>query len=70
MYRAQYRIVQIRWYPLLNRQIPVGIMCSQKQERDYVVREVEIPPAKAADFRRLENAILSDEKSSAVLKKQ
>jgi hypothetical protein len=45
-------------------------MCSQKQERDYVVREVEIPPAKAADFRRLENAILSDEKSSAVLKKQ
>jgi hypothetical protein len=39
-------------------------------EREYVVRQVEIPPAKAADFRRLESAILSDEKDSAVLKKQ
>ncbi len=39
-------------------------------EREYIVRQVEIPPAKAADFRRLQNAILSDEKSSAVLKKQ
>jgi hypothetical protein len=38
-------------------------------EREYVVRQVEIPPAKASDFRRLENAILSDEKGSAVLKK-
>ena len=37
-------------------------------EREYVVRQVEIPPAKAADFRKLENAILADEKSSAVLK--
>jgi transglutaminase-like putative cysteine protease len=39
-------------------------------DREYVVRQVEIPPAKAADFRRLESAILSDEKDSAVLKKQ
>jgi transglutaminase-like putative cysteine protease len=39
-------------------------------EREYVVRQVEIPPAKYADFRRLESVILSDEKNSAVLKKQ
>jgi hypothetical protein len=39
-------------------------------EREYVVRQVEIPPAKAADFRKLENTILSDEKGAAVLKKQ
>jgi hypothetical protein len=39
-------------------------------EREYVVRQVEIPPEKAAAFRRLENAILADEKGAAVLKKQ
>ena len=39
-------------------------------EREYVVRQVEIPPARAADFRRFESAILADEKNSAVLKKQ
>jgi hypothetical protein len=39
-------------------------------EREYVVRDVEIPPAKAADFRKLESAILFDEKGTAVLKKQ
>jgi hypothetical protein len=39
-------------------------------EREYVVRQVEIPPAKAASFRQLENAILSDEKGAAILKKQ
>ncbi len=39
-------------------------------EREYVVRQVEIPPAKAADFRRLESVILADEKNAAVLKKQ
>jgi uncharacterized protein DUF3857/transglutaminase superfamily protein len=39
-------------------------------ERDYVVRQVEIPAAKAADFRKLESAILTDEKGTAVLKKQ
>jgi 1-acyl-sn-glycerol-3-phosphate acyltransferase len=39
-------------------------------EREYVVRQVEIPPAKAASFRQLENAILSDEKVAAILKKQ
>jgi hypothetical protein len=39
-------------------------------EREYIVRQVEIPPAKAAEFRRLESAILADEKDSAVLKKQ
>jgi transglutaminase-like putative cysteine protease len=39
-------------------------------EREYVVRQVEIPPSKAADFRLLESTILADEKDSAVLKKQ
>jgi hypothetical protein len=39
-------------------------------EREYVVRQVELPPAKAADFRRFENTILADEKNAAVLKKQ
>lgn len=39
-------------------------------ESEYVVRDVEIPPAKAASFRQLEAAILSNEKGSAVLKKQ
>ncbi len=39
-------------------------------EREYVVRQVEIPPEKAAEFRKLESAILFDEKGSAVLKKQ
>jgi hypothetical protein len=39
-------------------------------ESDYVVRQVEIPPGKAASFRQLENAILSGERSTAVLKKQ
>jgi hypothetical protein len=39
-------------------------------ERDYVVRQVEIPADKSADFRKLESAILTDEKGTAVLKKQ
>ena len=39
-------------------------------EREYVVRQVEISPTKAADFRRLQSAILADEKGTAVLKKQ
>jgi hypothetical protein len=39
-------------------------------EREYVVRKVEIPADQAADFRKLENAILSDEKGTAVLRKQ
>lgn len=39
-------------------------------EREYVVRQVEIPPAKAADFRKLESAIVADERGTAVLKKQ
>jgi hypothetical protein len=39
-------------------------------EREYVVRQVEIPPAKASAFRRLESIILADEKNAAVLKKQ
>jgi hypothetical protein len=39
-------------------------------EREYVVRQVEIPPAKAADFRKFESAIVADEKNAAVLKKQ
>jgi hypothetical protein len=39
-------------------------------ERDYVVRQVRIPAEKAAEFRKLERVILSDEKGTAVLKKQ
>jgi hypothetical protein len=39
-------------------------------ECEYVVRQVQLPPEKADDFRKLESAILSDEKSTAVLKKQ
>lgn len=39
-------------------------------EREYVVRAVEISPDKAAEFRKFESAILSDEKGTAVLKKQ
>ena len=39
-------------------------------EREYVVRQVELPAARASDFRHLESVILSDEKNAAVLKKQ
>jgi uncharacterized protein DUF3857/transglutaminase superfamily protein len=39
-------------------------------EREYIVRQVEIPADKAASFRKLESAILTDEKGTAVLKKQ
>jgi 1-acyl-sn-glycerol-3-phosphate acyltransferase len=39
-------------------------------QREYVVRQVQIPAAKAADFRRLENTILADEKGAAVIKRQ
>lgn len=39
-------------------------------EREYMVRQVEIPPDQAASFRKLESAILTDEKGTAVLKKQ
>jgi hypothetical protein len=39
-------------------------------EREYVVRQVEIPASKADSFRKLESAILTDEKGTAVLKKQ
>jgi Domain of Unknown Function with PDB structure (DUF3857)/Transglutaminase-like superfamily len=39
-------------------------------EREYVVKQVQIPAARAADFRKLESAILEDERAAAVLKKQ
>ena len=38
-------------------------------EREYVVKQVEIPADQAAEFRKLEGAILMDEKGTAVLKK-
>jgi hypothetical protein len=38
-------------------------------EREYIVRKVEIPAAKAAEFKKLESAILADEKGTVVLKK-
>jgi hypothetical protein len=39
-------------------------------EREYVVRKVEIPATESASFRKLESAMLTDEKGAAVLKKQ
>ena len=39
-------------------------------EREYIVRQVEIPADKAHAFRTLESAILTDEKGTAVLRKQ
>jgi hypothetical protein len=39
-------------------------------ERELVVRQVELPASQAASFRKLESAILADEKGDAVLKKQ
>jgi hypothetical protein len=39
-------------------------------ESEYVVRDVEIPAAKAAEYRKLAAAMLADEKATAVLKKQ
>ena len=39
-------------------------------ERNYVVRQVEVPPGKAAAFLSLEGAILSDEKGTAILREQ
>jgi hypothetical protein len=38
-------------------------------EREYVVRMVELPAGRAADFRKFESAIVEDERASAVLKK-
>ncbi|UWZ84714.1 DUF3857 domain-containing transglutaminase family protein [Occallatibacter riparius] len=38
-------------------------------EREYVVKKVEIAAGKAAEFRKLQSAILMDEKGTAVLKK-
>jgi hypothetical protein len=39
-------------------------------DREYIVRQVELPPERAADFRHLESVIVADERSAAVLKKQ
>lgn len=39
-------------------------------EREYVVRKVELPAERAADFRKFESAVLSDEKGAAVLRKE
>lgn len=36
----------------------------------YTVRQVELPADRAADFRKFESAVLSDEKGMAVLRKQ
>jgi hypothetical protein len=38
-------------------------------ERDYTVKQVELPADKQPEFRHLEGVILSDEKSTVVLKK-
>jgi len=39
-------------------------------ERELVLKQVELPASRSADFRKLESAILMDEKGTAVLKKQ
>jgi hypothetical protein len=39
-------------------------------EREYVVKQVEVPAAQAAEFRKLEDAIITDEKGMVVLKKE
>ena len=39
-------------------------------EREYILRQVELPPDKAQAFRLLESTILTDERGTAVLKKQ
>jgi hypothetical protein len=39
-------------------------------EREYIVRQVQIPADKAPAFRKLESTIMTDEKGTAVLKKQ
>jgi hypothetical protein len=39
-------------------------------ERDYKVSQVELPPEKGQEFQHLQGAILSDEKSTVVLKRQ
>ena len=39
-------------------------------EREYIVRQVQLPPEKAPAFRQLESTILTDERGTAVLKKQ
>lgn len=39
-------------------------------EREYVVRAVDIPATRASDYRKLEAAIVTDERGTAVLKKQ
>jgi hypothetical protein len=41
-----------------------------RYEREYVVRQVELPASRAADLRRLQSTIVVDENASAVLKKQ
>ncbi len=39
-------------------------------DNEYVVRQVEIPASKVADFRQFESAIVEDEKGEAVLRKK
>ncbi len=41
-----------------------------RYEREYVVRQVEIPASEGGDYRKLEGAIVEDEQGTAVLKKQ
>ena len=38
-------------------------------EREYVVKDLEIPPARAAEYRKLQSAIIDDERRTAVLKR-
>ena len=55
-----------RWRDSFDIKLPDGYAVDETP--DPV--QVEIPAARAADFRKLEGAILFDEKGTAVLKKQ
>ncbi len=46
-----------------------GTGASLHYERDYTVKQLELPAEKQADFNKLEAAILADEKATAVLKR-
>ena len=39
-------------------------------EREYIVRQVQIPADRALAIRKLQGSIMADEKGTAVLKKQ
>ena len=49
---------------------PVKVDLPFASYRSSVVKQVEVPAAQAPEFRKLEDAIVTDEKGMAVLKKK